>query len=127
MPLLSRLLFAVIIQNLFLLGFNRTSFWAPPPTPPLDTHHNWFVSEWNKGLYPTPKWSRYRSTQSVCPISQMDALDLTMTKTLMDTTIDASIAPLDQVIPVCPRPDHINQWLQAYLYSLTTLGIDETI
>ncbi len=138
MPLLSRLIYPVIITYLLSSGNFHTWRRTPPPIPPLVTLHKWFISSWNLGVYPVPKRSRYRRHLSV---QDTNTLPLPADTLIMDTSqdnilkcaytgpeiIDASHVHLAQCDPEHPRSDRDNLQLQAHLYSLTTPGSQDTI
>jgi hypothetical protein len=138
MPLLSRLLSAVIITHLLSFGIHCKWYRTPPPTPPNVTVHSWFITEWNKGLYPAPKRSRFKTgpihrfhTPSLSITQTEDKIDNrsepSNTEETQATTIDAAVMHLDHVDPISPRSDIENLQLQANLYSLTTPGTQDKI
>jgi hypothetical protein len=132
MPLLSRFLFNVIIAHLLHNGICRAWHRMPPPIPPSVTLHNWFISDWNKGVYPAPKRSRYKTKRHLIPdITPSDctsfantvaSLQLPCDSPARQLEFDATTSQLHHVCPEWPRSESENRHLQAYLYSLTTPG-----
>jgi hypothetical protein len=133
MPLLSRLLSAVIITCLLTHGSHCVWYRIPPPVPPLVKLHQWFISDWNKGVYPTPKRSRYKShcqnhhdLPSPFHTTTQPCHNTTLAQACDHPSPAASYAdPHTTTViaaPECPRTLKENLHLQAHLYSLSTPG-----
>jgi hypothetical protein len=98
MPLLVQLLFFIIITTIQLPTHNYSWTRDPPPHPSLVYFHNWFIQDWNLGLYPKP---RYKQCNRYChnhPPLQCPHLSIPK---FPDTRINDITT--DQVIPICPR------------------------
>ena len=138
MPLLSRLLYTVIITQILLNGTYRHWYRTPPPIPPLVKLHNWFISDWNNGAYPAPKRFRYKRAVPVQPTTIDHSLDYPPLQDFGDPAhtsssdsygipIDAAQTSLHHCCPLQPRSATENLQLQAYLYSLSTPGVQHTV
>jgi hypothetical protein len=134
MPLLSQLLYAAIITHLLSFSSQHPWYHQPPPIPPLVKVHAWFISEWNKGIYPAPKQRHYWSGFHKPPWS-FPHIRNPVTNTWapqlrheeLVPIIDVKCTTFDQSNPEYPRSDIENLHFQAYLNSLTTPGTNNKI
>jgi hypothetical protein len=62
MPLLCRILSAVITTYLLNHGSYHILYRMPPLVPPLVKLHQWLISDWNNGAYPASKDFHYESS-----------------------------------------------------------------
>jgi hypothetical protein len=127
MPLLSQILLSAIITP--LIFHKNTQSWTrtPLPSPSLVHFHDWFISEWNMGLYPPPKHPRRHRQQPAYPDPIPGHNTLPMISSMPEQ--NSQFAPWASNLPTKEfqnRTTTDNNELLALLFSLTTLATDRT-
>jgi hypothetical protein len=124
MPLLSQMLFTVIITYLSPTIPVYKGYRFPPPSPPAVWFHPVFMHRWNVGLY--PKITRYKKQLwfQDAPTSARNDLPPMQTQPTADSAVLLVSNPFSAVPHVCsiqgPRSAVDNSRMLALLYLLST-------
>jgi len=124
MPLLSQILFTVIITYLSPTIPVYKWYRSPPPSPPAVWFYPVFMHHWNVGLY--PKLTRYKPNLRFQDASTSALKDLPpmQTQPTADLAVLLDANPFSAVPDVCsiqgPCSAVVNSILLALLYSLST-------